>query len=117
MSISFRSDAIFSGLFPSLGLVLLLGAVVSDSTGQAASAKPADKPANPTPKNPQAKAKPTEAATAETPGVLIQLNGALESLAARVSPAVVQILVTGYGPLREENRSQTAFLVRQPPVG
>ncbi len=48
---------------------------------------------------------------------LEQLNGALESLAARVSPAVVQILVTGYGPLREEDRSQTAFIVRQKAVG
>ena len=49
--------------------------------------------------------------------MLAQLNGALESLAAKVSPAVVQILVTGYGPLREEDRSQTAFIVRQHAVG
>jgi serine protease Do len=48
---------------------------------------------------------------------LLQLNGALESLAAKVSPAVVQILVTGYGPLREEDRSQTPFIVRQHAVG
>ena len=48
---------------------------------------------------------------------LVQLNAALESLAARVSPAVVQILVTGYGPLKEEDRSQTAFIVRQHAVG
>src|ERR1700749_5168990 len=55
----------------------------------------------------------------EPPGVLIQLNGALETLAARVSPAVVQILVTGYGPLREsdQDKSQTAFIVRQHAVG
>jgi serine protease Do len=45
------------------------------------------------------------------------MNSALESLAARVSPAVVQILVSGYGPLREEDRSQTAFIVRQHAVG
>lgn len=56
-------------------------------------------------------------AVPQTPGVLVQLNGALESLAARVSPAVVQILVTGYGPLREEDKSQTAFIVRQHAVG
>jgi serine protease Do len=48
---------------------------------------------------------------------LVQLNGALESLAAKVAPAVVQILVTGYGPLREPDRSQTAFIVRQHAVG
>jgi len=47
----------------------------------------------------------------------VQLNDALESLAARVSPAVVQILVTGYGPLREEDRAQTALIVRQHAVG
>jgi len=47
----------------------------------------------------------------------VQLNSALEMLAAKVSPAVVQILVTGYGPLREEDRSQTAFIVRQHAVG
>src|ERR1700684_2091762 len=33
----------------------------------------------------------------EAPAVLKDLNTALESLVARVSPAVVQILVTGYG--------------------
>ncbi len=58
-----------------------------------------------------------DTATSETPGVLVQLNGALQSLAAKVSPAVVQILVTGYGPLREQDRSQTAFIVRQHAVG
>lgn len=58
-----------------------------------------------------------EAKSAETPDVLMQLNTALEGLAARVSPAVVQILVTGYGPLHEEERSQTAFIVRQHAVG
>jgi serine protease Do len=62
----------------------------------------------------EGKAKP-----AEPPNVLVQLNGALEGLAARVSPAVVQILVTGYGPLREreEDKSQTALIVRQHAVG
>ena len=48
---------------------------------------------------------------------LVQLNDALEGLAGRVSPAVVQILVTGYGPLREEDRAQTALIVRQHAVG
>ena len=48
---------------------------------------------------------------------MVELNGALEELAAKVSPAVVQVLVTGYAPLREEDRSQTAFIVRQHAVG
>jgi len=34
---------------------------------------------------------------AEPPPVLQQLNSAIEQLTARISPAVVQILVTGYG--------------------
>ncbi|HEY6338232.1 MAG TPA: trypsin-like peptidase domain-containing protein [Candidatus Sulfotelmatobacter sp.] len=59
----------------------------------------------------------SETKTFEAPDVLVQFNNALESLAARVSPAVVQILVTGYGPLHEEDRSQTALIVRQHAVG
>jgi serine protease Do len=60
-------------------------------------------------------AKPDESNSAMA--ALAQLNNALEGLAAKVSPAVVQILVTGYGPLREENRTQTALIVRQHAVG
>jgi len=59
--------------------------------------------------------KPDESAAAEA--TLVQLNNALEGLAAKVSPAVVQILVTGYGQLHEESRSQTALIVRQHAVG
>jgi serine protease Do len=53
----------------------------------------------------------------EKANVLAQLNTALQDLAAKVSPAVVQILVTGYGTAQEEQRSQTAFIVRQHAVG
>jgi serine protease Do len=59
--------------------------------------------------------KPDESAAAAES--LVQLNNALEGLAAKVSPAVVQILVTGYGPAHEENRTQTALIVRQHAVG
>jgi serine protease Do len=59
--------------------------------------------------------KPDESATAAA--ALMQINNALEGLAAKVSPAVVQILVSGYGPLHEENRTQTALIVRQHAVG
>src|SRR5215471_6440210 len=58
-----------------------------------------------------------ETKATEASGVLTQLNTALQDLAAKVSPAVVQILVTGYGTAREEERSQTAFIVRQNAVG
>src|SRR5580658_10132710 len=53
----------------------------------------------------------------EAPAVLKDLNSALESLVARVAPAVVQILVTGYGPIEESNRAQTALIARQHAVG
>lgn len=59
----------------------------------------------------------TEAADSEPQRVLVQLNSALEGLAIRVSPAVVQVLVTGYGPLHETDKSQTALIVRQNAVG
>jgi serine protease Do len=85
---------------------MLFFATVADA--QTAQKQPAQTPK----KSSVADSKPAEPAN-----VLVQLNGAMESLAARVSPAVVQILVTGFGPLREEDRSQTAFIVRQHAVG
>jgi serine protease Do len=59
--------------------------------------------------------KPDESASASA--TLVQFNDALEALAAKVSSAVVQILVTSYGPVHEENRTQTALIVRQHAVG
>jgi serine protease Do len=53
----------------------------------------------------------------EAPQVLQQLNAALEGLVAKVSPAVVQILVTGYGAVEDSNRSQTALVTRQHAIG
>jgi serine protease Do len=77
-----------------------------------------------TQQSPQSSPNPAVSAkTDEKPGVspssraLVQFNDALEELAAKVSPAVVQILVTGYGPVHEENRAQTALIVRQHAVG
>src|ERR1700683_2544801 len=70
-----------------------------------------------TPESPQKKEGTGESKPAEAAGILVELSGALQSLAARVSPAVVQILVTGYGPIHEEDRSQTALIVRQHAVG
>ncbi|MGA7850018.1 MAG: trypsin-like peptidase domain-containing protein [Terriglobales bacterium] len=54
---------------------------------------------------------------AEAPAVLQQLNSAIEQLTARISPAVVQILVTGYGALEENNRGQTALITREHAIG
>jgi serine protease Do len=71
--------------------------------------------------NPPRSAKPAQQnADQNAPATMRSLgefNDALEALAAKVSPAVVQILVTGYAPLHEEDRSQTALIVRQHAVG
>jgi serine protease Do len=77
------------------------------AAAQTGASKPASQNVKPEPGN----------APSSTPGVLAELNDALEGLAAKVSPAVVQILVTGYGPLQEEDKSQTALIVRQRAVG
>jgi serine protease Do len=51
-----------------------------------------------------------------TSSSLRQLDAALKELTTKVSPAVVQILATGYG-LGRENGGQTAVLARQQAVG
>ena len=63
------------------------------------------------------KAKPIGTRPAEPPAVLQQLNSAIEQLTARISPAVVQILVTGYGALEENNHGQTALITREHVIG
>ena len=99
----------FSGQWLAI-LILVVG------VGTVSLAQSSQKPAAQAPEKKSAPGS-TEIKPSEPGGLLIQLNGALEGLAARVSPAVVQILVTGYGPLREEDRSQTAYIVRQHAVG
>ena len=96
-----------------LTIALCVSAV---GAGAQTSGQPAQ---NPPPRTEAHKTTPGAAGakSSEPPNVLVQLNGALESLAARVSPAVVQVLVTGYGPLHEEDRSQAALIVRQRAVG
>jgi serine protease Do len=63
------------------------------------------------------KAKRIGTQPAEPPAVLQQLNSAIEQLTARISPAVVQILVTSYGTLEESSRSQTALVTREHVIG
>jgi len=94
-------------------LGVLLGAVPG-ALAQASSQKPSTQ--TPAQKAPTATPSPSPT-DAKPPDVLVQLNSALEGLAAKTSLAVVQILVTGYGPLKEEDRSQTALIVRQHAVG
>ncbi|MGA8538882.1 MAG: trypsin-like peptidase domain-containing protein [Terriglobales bacterium] len=63
------------------------------------------------------KAKAMGTRPAEPPAALQQLNSAIEQLTARISPAVVQVLVTGYGASEENSRSQTALITREHVIG
>src|SRR4051794_6016733 len=54
--------------------------------------------------------KPTEARPKLT---LRDLSGALESLTQRVSPAVVQVFVSGYGLVQDEDSPNVGFIARQ----
>ena len=63
------------------------------------------------------KAKAIAARPAEPPPVLQQLNSAIEQLTARISPAVVQILVTGYGAVEENGHGRTALVSRERAIG
>lgn len=103
-------------------LCQVISILLVSTTSLMSQQSPAQKPANPTSgskvaegKSAEEKPQPDESASAMA--ALAQLNNALEGLAAKVSPAVVQILVTGYGPLHEETRTQTALIVRQHAVG
>jgi len=50
--------------------------------------------------------------------MLKQLSSAYSQLAARVSPSVVQILVTGYGPIPgEDSHTDATYIVRQHGLG
>lgn len=74
---------------------------------------PGSEPAQPE----TAQAKGAATHPAEPPRVLEQLDSAIEELTARISPAVVQILVTGYGTVEEKNQAQTAFVARERAIG
>ena len=99
--LSFQTAALFL-----LTTAFLMSQQQPDRSQATSSTKPAQEKPQP---------KPDESATASA--ALLQINNALEGLAAKVGPAVVQILVTGYGPLHEDNRTQTALIVRQHAVG
>src|SRR5882757_4501072 len=49
--------------------------------------------------------------------VLRQLSVSLETLVAKVSPAVVEVLVTGFGPVEDATGNKTAVVGRQSALG
>src|SRR4029077_17841807 len=95
-----------------LGLGLCI-AVSAQQTSTTPSPKAAPQKSTPA----AGQAKEPETRPSEPPPVLRDLNSALQSLVARVSPAVVQVLVTGFGPARPNSRTETALIVRQHAVG
>jgi serine protease Do len=59
-----------------------------------------------------------QAAQGANTELLKQFSSSLEALAQKVSPAVVQVLVRGFGPVEDENgRTNTAVITRQQSLG
>lgn len=105
----YRTWPVRPGLLASaLSLLLLSNTSI---LSQQPSTQKQEKPVQP------AQSSPQDSAGNASKQALAQFNDALESLAAKVSPAVVQILVTGYAPVRDTDRSETALIVRQHAVG
>jgi serine protease Do len=52
-----------------------------------------------------------------SPNLLRDLNRSLEGVVSKVSPAVVQIVVAGYGPSEDHGHTDTARIVRQHAIG
>ena len=71
----------------------------------------------PTVKRPSVKPADGQVASRVPTDMLAQLSGSLQRLANNVSPAVVQIEVTGFGAAEESGRRDTALIVRQHAIG
>jgi serine protease Do len=114
-----KRRAIFGRPFGTMAFLLLLSFVSTIGWAQ----QPASKlQTGKSPDKSKAASSDTQAAdprSLDNPDILRQMNSALEELAAKISPAVVQIQTTGYGPLHDGDgdRGQTALIVRQHAVG
>src|SRR6202162_5039343 len=60
---------------------------------------------------------PDKPVAARSSNLLRELDNSLEAVVAKVSPAVVQIMVTGYGPLEDHGHTNTAVIVREHAIG
>ena len=60
---------------------------------------------------------PDKPVQAKSSKFLRELDSSLEAVVAKVSPAVVQIVVTGYGPLEDHGHTNTAVIVREHAIG
>lgn len=97
-------------------IVVLVFASFSLAMGWGQGVTPHQRTPAPAPAAPTAVPK-DRALAAVTPEALLSLNAALEGLSARVSQGVVQILVTGYGPIEDSGRTDTALIARQKAIG
>jgi len=76
-----------------------------------------------TPREAVANSSPTDfaaggyATETRIPNLLRQFNSSLQALATRVSPAVVQVTVTGFGPQDEKSKDGASLIVRQHAIG
>jgi serine protease Do len=55
--------------------------------------------------------------TPASPNILRELDSSIEKVVDKVSPAVVQIVVAGYGPAGDHGHTDTATIVRQRAIG
>ena len=99
-----------------LALIVFLAAV-----GGFAQQPSSKSPLNPSPQAAVQKANDSDKTQAAHPPeampVLQQLNAALQALVAKVSPAVVQIQVTGFGAVEDTDRREAAVIARHNAIG
>jgi serine protease Do len=120
MTLAGKRFARIAGFATVLALALSLAPCFSvaqqaKSSGQAPNTSAPAAPQKPNPVTELGKApagRPSEAAP-----ILQELNSALEGLVAKVSPAVVQIQVTGFGTVEDSGHGQTALVARQRAIG
>src|SRR5258706_6862298 len=60
---------------------------------------------------------PDKLVQAKSSKFLRELDSSIEAVVAKVSPALVQIVVTGYGPLEDHGHTNTAVIVREHAIG
>src|ERR1700681_2195185 len=112
-----RSENRFSLAVASLAVFFYCASLASPSFAQQAAPPSPAAHATEADKSVVEKAKTLGTGPVEPPPVLQQLNSAIETLTARISPAVVQILVTGYGSVEDSDRRQTAVITREHAIG
>ncbi len=116
-----KRRAFFGRPYGSTALIFILSLAATLSLAQQPIARPQTGKSPDKSKSATVDSRLADSHASDNPDILRQMNSALEDLAARVSPAVVQIQTTGYGPLHDGDgdgsRGRTALIVRQHAVG